>query len=132
MAQRNTLEEASELKAKLEKVHPGAVIVIIPKVTEAQVFPGAIEAQGLQDKIIRWEDHPSGKKYPVVRVESYDILQQKTCPRCGHTWNSLAIGEDEACGECFERSRDKRTDEEIQAESARRLAESQAREDWYE
>jgi hypothetical protein len=136
MAKRDTLQEAIELKEKFEKNHPGAVFVINKHVSEGPIFPGAIEAQGLQDKVLRWEKQPDGREFPIVRVESYEVLEQKTCSSCGKHFQSAAVGE--FVGLCYDCSqsasnrRDPRSNEQVQADTAAWLARSQAAEDWYE
>jgi hypothetical protein len=103
MAKRDTPQEAQALKEKLEKQYPGATIAI-NEITgsEKMVYPGAIEARGLQDQIVRWEDHPSGQKYPIVKFgATYEILEEKVCAKCGKIWQSAAIGESaQFCSDC--------------------------------
>ena len=128
MAQRKTLKAAKELKAQFEATDPEETFVIDIQKGESQVHPLAIEAEGLQDKIVRWVKNKNGKEFPVVAWTVYNVVQVMTCPSCQTEWHSNDIGGASLCGKCSTQ-RD-REDYEVRSDTASKLKADQAREDW--
>lgn len=135
MASRNTLSDAQALKERFEKNHPILTFSIDHSQGETEMYPGAIEAQGLQDDVIRWEINEAGKNVPIVRWQRYEVSEVVICPECNKEWHNNDIGQQLLCPSCisaFVKDRDPRSDAQVRADTATRLAASEAREDWYQ
>lgn len=102
MASRKTLAEIKEVEKQMKKNYPDLTFVIDHSQGESRIFPGAIEAQSLQDDVVRWEENDQGVQVPVIRWEIYEIHELVTCPECGNEWKNKAIGGGSLCFDCLE------------------------------
>ena len=128
MASRETLSEIQALEKNFKQSYPNLTFVIDHEKGECPMYPGAIEAQGLHNKVVRWDGDT-----PIVRWERWDIHELVTCPECGEEWRNKAIGSGSLCSGCLENmriSRDPRTDAEVRADTANEIARDLHRERW--
>lgn len=127
MATRETEKDIRLLEAQIKNNHPGISLVIDHTHGETAVYPGAIKAQGLT--VSRWDGET-----PYVKWEQWEITELVTCPHCGEDWKSSAIGELNGwcfpCKEELNKARDPRTDDEVRADTANKLARDLHRERW--
>jgi DNA-directed RNA polymerase subunit RPC12/RpoP len=100
MASRNTLREAQELKAQIEKQHPAAKIVIVESSSERRIGRRIAGNEGFE--II--ED--DGGIMVTVKETRFDVLEARTCQSCGNEYTTVAIGEadDGRCPGCREKA----------------------------
>ena len=116
MANRTTLKEAQEVKKQFESNHTNANMVIIDRSSESRM--GRIVAQEKGFEIVA----DNGGIMVTVKETSFDILESRTCKKCGVEILTAEVGAISAdicknCTEGYESSGSEKFDAYAKAEA---------------